>query len=67
VKKHLRVMTAAFAVLALALVGCDDDNGGLDDGLNGDGVEDNGLDDGLEDDGLEDDGLDDDLDEDDDV
>jgi hypothetical protein len=64
VKKHLRLTTAAFAVLALALVGCDDDNGnGLDDGLNGDGIED----DGLEDDGLDDDGLDDDLDEDDDL
>ena len=61
-KKHLRLMTAAFAVLALALVGCDEDNG-LDDGLNGDGIEDNGL----EDDGLDDDGLDDDLDEDDDL
>ena len=60
-KKHLRVMTSAFAVLALALVGCDDDNG-LDDGLNGDGIEDNGLDDGLDDDGLDDDlGEDDDL------
>ena len=62
-KKHLRTTTAAFAVLALALVGCDDDNGVVDDGLDDNGVEDtdDGLDDGLDDDGL------DDLDEDDDA
>ena len=60
-KKHLRLVTVAFAVLALALVGCDEDNG-LDDSFNDDGIEDNGLDD----DGM-DDGLDDDLDEDDDL
>ena len=60
-KTHLRLVTVAFAVLALALVGCDEDNG-LDDGLNDDIIEDNGL----EDDGLDDDGLDD-LDEDDDL
>ncbi len=59
-KKHLRITTAAFSVLALALVGCDEDNG-IDDGLD-DGLDDNGVED--TDDGLDDDGLDDDLDED---
>ena len=68
-KKHLRITTAAFAVLALALTACDDNGAddGVDDGLNGDGVEDtNGLEDDGVDDGLDDD-PEDDLGEDDDL
>lgn len=40
-KKHLRIATAAFSVLALALVGCED-GAGTDDGLGDNGVEDTG-------------------------
>jgi hypothetical protein len=62
VKKHLRIATAAFAALSLALVGCETDDNG-DGGLEENGIEDDGLeDDGLEDDGLEDDGLEEDED-----